>query len=273
MYRYHRQEPRPIILLLGWLGSKHAHVSKYKKMWEVGRQATRGGPLAKPLAPAGSRRPAAAAAAFGSSCAAACCRHFHPPSLPAVPCRLPACLPTRLQDLGAQVILHQPSILQTALPGLADPALLRLMRDFTYRYSNLCTVRGEAPPVLVHAMSNAGFVAYGTMLHLTSLLKQVRPAALSPAPGGTAASLEFNPAAWSAGGGGMTARSYGLWGGEGGGRGAPVARRGADGEELHRFVSDPRAMAVLSAFRQVLFNTQGIILDSGKPLIWPQAGS
>ena len=147
------------------------------------------------------------------------------------------------------------------------------MRDFTYRYSNLCTVRGEAPPVLVHAMSNAGFVAYGTMLHLTSLLKQVRPAALSPAPGGTAASLEFNPAAWSAGGGGMTARSYGLWGGEGGGRGAPVARRGADGEELHRFVSDPRAMAVLSAFRQVLFNTQGIILDSGKPLIWPQAGS
>ena len=174
------------------------------------------------------------------------------------------------------MIAHQPSILQTALPAVADRALLRLMKvgapgaggrggrpgrpgldspgpapfplqDVTLRYSSLCTVGGQAPPVLMHVMrcgaaggagqgqrpaaapprpparppwprSNAGFIAAGTMLHLVSLLQ-------SPVAGygGTARGadadrprLEFDPAAWAAGrgGGGMTAaRSYRLWGG------------------------------------------------------------
>ncbi len=51
---------------------------------------------------------------------------------------------------------------------------IRCLQDVTYRYSSLCTVLGDTPPVLVHAMSNAGFIAYGTMLHL------VRPAAAGP---------------------------------------------------------------------------------------------
>lgn len=105
--------------------------------------------------------------------------------------------------MGAQVITHQPNVLQTALPAAADRALLRAMKasrarwaaaclqglgaaracsaataaagaspegaphaihtlqHITYAYSSICTVRGEAPPVLVHAMSNAGFIAYG----------------------------------------------------------------------------------------------------------------
>lgn len=35
------------------------------------------------------------------------------------------------------------------------------LQHITYTYSSICTVRGEAPPVLVHTMSNAGFIAYG----------------------------------------------------------------------------------------------------------------
>lgn len=38
------------------------------------------------------------------------------------------------------------------------------------------------------------------------------------------------------------------------------------GGEQHPFATDPTAMAVLSAFRQVLHNTQGIIVDSGEGL-------
>ncbi len=40
-------------------------------------------------------------------------------------------------------------------------------------------------------------------------------------------------------------------------------RMGGSGDE-HPFSTDPTAMAVLSAFRQVLRNTQGIIIDSGE---------
>ncbi|KAL4419348.1 hypothetical protein ABPG77_001575 [Micractinium sp. CCAP 211/92] len=175
------------------------------------------------------------------------------------------------QDLGAQVIAHQPSILQTALPDVADRALLRFMRDVTYRYSSLCTVLGDTPPVLVHAMSNAGFIAYGTMLHLVSLLRaQARPPPqpLTPAEGG-GGDLEFDPAAWRAAGVGprLTASrkpapadgSFGLWGDRRLWRGGGSGRR--DGG-LHPFVRDPASLAVLSAFRQVLKNTQGIVIDS-----------
>lgn len=97
------------------------------------------------------------------------------------------------------------------------------------------------------------------------------PQPLTPAEGG-GGDLEFDPAAWRAAGGGPrltasrqptpAARSFGLWGERqpwwgvsGGGRG---------GRGVHPFVRDPPSLAVLSAFRQVLKNTQGIVIDSGK---------
>lgn len=173
----------------------------------------------------------------------------------------PTPLNRRSQSLGAQVLLHQPGILQTAAPRVADRALLAVMRDVSHRYSSLCTVRGTAPPVLVHAMSNAGFVAFGTMLHLASLLSQARPAALSPAPGGTAASLEADPAV------------YRLHSGGSDGAGLAVRRGPGGGEagEVHGLLADSASLAALSAFRQVLGNTQGIVLDSGG-LIQGEAG-
>jgi hypothetical protein len=36
MHRFYQQEARPVVLLLGWLGSKTQHVQKYRLMWEVG---------------------------------------------------------------------------------------------------------------------------------------------------------------------------------------------------------------------------------------------
>ena len=60
---------------------------------------------------------------------------------------------TLWQDLGAaHVVTHRPTILQTAVPSVGDRALLALMQDVTQRYSTLCSLRGGAPPVLVHAM-------------------------------------------------------------------------------------------------------------------------
>lgn len=47
---------------------------------------------------------------------------------------------------------------------------------------------------------------------------------------------------------------------------APHACRMGGGDAEHPFATDPPAMAVLSAFRQVLRNTQGIIIDSGAGL-------
>ena len=148
--------------------------------------------------------------------------------------------PLSLQDQGATVIPHQPSILQTAVPGAADRRLLRLMSDFNYRYSTACTVAGAAPPVMVHAMSNAGFVAFGTMLHLVGLLQQAEPGEL-------AGRLDS----------GMGVAALG---------GAPAGSGlgGRGGAGWHHFLEDPPALAVLSAFRQVLNNTQGIVIVSGK---------
>lgn len=217
MSRFLSEAPRPMVLLLGWLGSKEQYLSKYTRLY---------------------------------------------------------------QDLGAQVIPHQPTMLQTALPAVADKALLRFMRDFNKSYSLLCSLRGETPPVLVHAMSNAGFIAYGTMLHLVSLLHAQGPlpsGPFTPSEGGVGGGLEFNPAAWRALGGGPrltaasapameppSARSFGLWGE--GGRWSTVcsgAKSVTGGEtRVHPFLRDPAALAVLSAFRQVVKNTQGIVLDS-----------
>ena len=159
------------------------------------------------------------------------------------PCPAPS-LPLPLQDQGATVIPHQPSILQTAVPGAADRRLLRLMSDFTYRYSTACTVAGAAPPVMVHAMSNAGFVAFGTMLHLVGLLRQAEQQ-----PGELAGGLDSGMGAAALDGGGPAGSGLGGRGGAG----------------WHHFLEDPPALAVLSAFRQVLNNTQGIVIDSGKP--------
>lgn len=98
------------------------------------------------------------------------------------------------------------------------------------------------------------------------------PQALTPAEGG-GGDLEFDPAAWRAAGGGprltagrppaAAARSFGLWGDR------RLWRGGVDREQggVHPFVRDPASLAVLSAFRQVLKNTQGIVIDSGGGLL------
>ena len=127
------------------------------------------------------------------------------------------------------------------------------------------------------------------MLHLTSLLSAARPPTLTPAPGASSSApphLEFDPSSWAddrGGGGGMTARAAALWGvGEGAHGGAMAGgwgwgrRRGGGGGGggggRHAVLSDPPSMAVLSAFRQVLRNTQGVVIDSAPsqatPLIW-----
>lgn len=308
-----------------------------------------------------------------------CCRAHAAPRPPT---------PPPSQELGAQVVSHQPSILQTAVPEVrrrggsgdagrgclgaslgsllrphpasgprfsiaswrrlrcmgrsralhsgpptrlqaADRRLLRFMKDFTWQYSSLCTVRGETPPVLVHAMSNAGarrpaacrarprcgrapcdccsvlgvavgmacmpvacmcgaprlfashaldwvlfshallpgFIAFGTMLHLTSLLQHSRVQPLSPASGGNTMppQLEFNPSMWrrGGGGGGMTARSYGLWGATEGQQ--PGGWRLGEEPGVHPFVRDPPSLAVLSAFRQVGLWQGAIALVMGSP--------
>lgn len=121
------------------------------------------------------------------------------------------------------------------------------------------------------------------MLHLTSLLSAARPPTLTPAPGASSAPpprLQFDPSSWApdrGGGGGMTARSAALWGGGEGAHGGAMAgswgwgwrRRGSSSGDVsgsggeHPLLSYPPSMAVLSAFRQVLRNTQGIVIDSG----------
>ncbi|KAI3431345.1 hypothetical protein D9Q98_004403 [Chlorella vulgaris] len=194
------REARPVVLLLGWLGSKEQYVKKYRALWE---------------------------------------------------------------GLGAQVFQHQPSILQTALPGVADRALLRLMSDISSRYSTLRATSGEAPPVLVHAMSNAGFVAFGTMLHLTSL---ANPAALPRgAPGSPAASLKPQlQTDWKSapGAGGGAGPSQDGW--QAGSPRQAATRSGEDGESSGGLcVSGSGSQGdVLSGFKQVLHHTQGIVLDS-----------
>ncbi|PSC72029.1 transmembrane 53 [Micractinium conductrix] len=208
--RAFREAPRPVVLLLGWLGSKAQNLSKYQKMY---------------------------------------------------------------QDLGAQVISHQPSIMETAYPAAADRAILNFMKDFNYRYSVLCSMRGEAPPVLVHAMSNAGFIAYGTMLHLASLLRpQPLAPPLTPAAGaGAGGTFEFDPSAWRAAGSGarLTAspaspadRSYRLWGASASASASASGGEAGPHKRQHPLLWDPSSLAVLSAFRQVLRNTQGIVVDS-----------
>ena len=266
---------------------------------------------------------------------------------------------TLWQDLGAaHVVTHRPTILQTAVPSVGDRALLALMQDVTQRYSTLCSLRGGAPPVLVHAMrcglrrvwdgerespgivcpsslacaacaparplktsptplrralprhpppsfcSNAGFLAYGSALHLVSLLKQQPTSPRQQQQqqsyaggGGSSLSLQFGPTATVGWRGGMAARSPEAalgdggtvtgssssmngssndssssrsrwWPGSGGGKheGAVPAAAAAP----HPFLSDPGALAVLSAFKQVLGAQRGVVVDSAPSLALPE---
>jgi hypothetical protein len=175
------------------------------------------------------------------------------------------------------VILHQPTILQTAWPAVADAALLRFMRSATAEYSHLCTAGSPAPPVMVHAMSNAGFVAYGTILHLVSQLQTVRSHASSTVPPSTAAN---DAPSWAASAvSGNTERKPEAAGGIGGrwGDGTTVASQiegttqqdapAAREEQPQHSVSDPAAQEVLLDFNQLVANTRGISLDSGKLVV------
>ena len=79
------------------------------------------------------------------------------------------------KSLGAYPVGIRPTILQTAIPSLADSALLRFMGDVNRYYGSHCLTHGRVSPVLVHTFSNAGFLAFGTMLHLASLLDTGAP--------------------------------------------------------------------------------------------------
>jgi hypothetical protein len=63
--------------------------------------------------------------------------------------------------LNADVAILQPSLLQTAIPSLAHRGVFKFFDD------TLATKQKDGP-VLVHCMSNAGWLAFGTILHLTS---------------------------------------------------------------------------------------------------------
>jgi hypothetical protein len=44
----------------------------------------------------------------------------------------------------------RPTILQTAVPSLADGALLRFMADVNQYYGNHCLIHGSVAPVMIH---------------------------------------------------------------------------------------------------------------------------
>lgn len=102
---------RPVVLLLGWLGSGDRHLQKYSALYQastLSRLAS--GAPGPPLAAAQWRWARALPSQH------ACCLS------------VPLPLPPVAQDMGASVISHQPSILQTAYPPAADRALLRFMK-------------------------------------------------------------------------------------------------------------------------------------------------
>lgn len=66
--------------------------------------------------------------------------------------------------------MHRPSILQTAVPALADAAAVDFASRVSAAFAQRREAAGGAPPdVLVQVMSGAGFLAYGTLCHLTML--------------------------------------------------------------------------------------------------------
>ncbi|KAL4521015.1 hypothetical protein Ndes2437A_g04962 [Nannochloris sp. 'desiccata'] len=111
-----RSSKRPLVLLLGWLGSQSQHLNKYAEVY---------------------------------------------------------------QDQGAHVAIIQPSMLQTAVPYAAHRGALNCF-DTLSTYPEWAHGDG---PVVVQCMSNAGWLAFGTILHLTSLAAaaaQQDPSAASP---------------------------------------------------------------------------------------------
>jgi hypothetical protein len=80
------------------------------------------------------------------------------------------------KDLRADVHMMRPSVLQTAIPTLSDRAISQYMERVAQ--SSLQVPEGNyvknAPlrPVIAHCMSNAGWIAFGTLL---CLLNQNRP--------------------------------------------------------------------------------------------------
>jgi pimeloyl-ACP methyl ester carboxylesterase len=70
------------------------------------------------------------------------------------------------QDL-ADVAIMQPSMWQTAVPSAAHSGALKFVDSLSRNLETLHEDRDR--PVIVQCMSNAGWLAFGTILHLTSL--------------------------------------------------------------------------------------------------------
>lgn len=68
------------------------------------------------------------------------------------------------EDLGAQTVTMQPTLLQTAWPSAANRAAVQFAQEIAESPAG----QGRGP-VLVQCMSNAGWLAFGAMLHLTNL--------------------------------------------------------------------------------------------------------
>jgi pimeloyl-ACP methyl ester carboxylesterase len=92
---------KPLVLLLGWLGSQSQHLNKYAEVY---------------------------------------------------------------QDAGANVEIMQPTMFQTAVPSAAHRGALKYFDTLATKPD--CHGNG---PVMVQCMSNAGWLMFGTILHLTSL--------------------------------------------------------------------------------------------------------
>jgi len=71
-------------------------------------------------------------------------------------------------NFHAVVLPLQPTLLQTAAPGLADADALRYATDLEAAAAAQASASTAAPPVLVHVMSNAGWLAFGALLHLAA---------------------------------------------------------------------------------------------------------
>jgi len=94
------------------------------------------------------------------------------------------------QDQGANVAIIQPSMLQTAVPSAAHRGALNFFDTFS---TNPEWTHGDGP-VIVQCMSNAGWLAFGTILHLTSLAAtptQQDPSSTSPLTGRLKSALSF----------------------------------------------------------------------------------
>ena len=72
------------------------------------------------------------------------------------------------EEYGAECATMRPTLGQTALPSLGGRAAVGFVRSLSD------SLRGTEGPIFVQCMSNAGWIAFGTILHLSSLAAAAR---------------------------------------------------------------------------------------------------